>query len=270
MLGYVVLAPVAIIYYWEYGLPKTAKDVFISTFIIEIIEGGIAVIGQVFTDGNLQVAMLSLVIGFASGLVRGTVLAFMHQWNKSTPFRFKIAGLGILGVFGLFYYSGMRPSMPLPPVQQPAPAVSSSDGGMLSPVEPQTTERVPASPVEREATGICSVVTRAFNMNCIFTPAEVDYIIQDGTFYVFFGKYLSVNLKMIEHYNIENILVGVGSDGYQYILGPSFNDELRSLSGTISQAKIARTRDKSVISEYSVPFIRFYTKSVPKEYASSG
>lgn len=107
IFGYVLFAPLAIFYYLRFGRPKTAREIFESTFKIELMEGGVCVLGQVLTDGNLLVASMSLALGFLSGLIRGGGLAFMHQWRQHVNFRHQVAFWSVSIIFASIYFFGI-------------------------------------------------------------------------------------------------------------------------------------------------------------------
>lgn len=109
LLGYVLLAPTAILYYYFYGRPRSASEVFTSTLKIEIVEGGICVVGQLLTDGNFDVAIISLGIGFASGLVRGSVLFVTTKWATDQQFRGSVIFWGFAAICGVIYFLSMKP-----------------------------------------------------------------------------------------------------------------------------------------------------------------
>ncbi len=108
ILGYILLAPTAMIHKLIYGVPKnqSAPEKFKSALKFETAEGAICVFGQVLTDGNLALASLSLGMGVMSGFIRGGGLYFMHRWKKESLFRMSVVFWCVIAVFGFIYFSG--------------------------------------------------------------------------------------------------------------------------------------------------------------------
>lgn len=106
VLGYAAFSPLAWCYYLLFYKPKNAKEIFLSTMKFEMVESGVAVVGQYLTDANLPIALLSLLIGVVSGLVRGGVLAMIYIWNTNPSFRYRSVvvslSLAAFAAYGLF------------------------------------------------------------------------------------------------------------------------------------------------------------------------
>ncbi|SMX28204.1 hypothetical protein TRP8649_02319 [Pelagimonas phthalicica] len=96
LLGYAV-SPLSVIVAWFVGKPKSPGDAFWRAITLELIEGVIAVIGQVITDQNLGVAMWSLGLSAVIAPIRGCVSSFTYAWSTSVVFKFFVL-LSILTV----------------------------------------------------------------------------------------------------------------------------------------------------------------------------
>jgi hypothetical protein len=123
LLGYILLAPAALMYYLFYAKKKnpTPKDIFKSTFKLELGEGAVCVVGQVMTDGNLKMALLSLGIGCASGVIRGGGLSIMEKCRIDVGFKYALTFWIVVAVFGMIYLFGMS-----------SPAHAGGAGGFLT------------------------------------------------------------------------------------------------------------------------------------------
>lgn len=103
ILGYVLLAPLKVLFAKELSVQNEWRGIFKTVFKIEMVEASVCVVGQVMTDGNLAVALFSLVIGFGSGVVRGGAMATMHSWKYNPDFRFQV-GLWAVAVISAIVY----------------------------------------------------------------------------------------------------------------------------------------------------------------------
>lgn len=99
LVGYAV-TPLSVLLAGLAGKAKTPGQAFTRGFGLELVEGGLSVIGQVITDGVLATALWSLGLSAAIAPVRGTVAAFTHSWARSGVFRFLIIVL-VLGLLTL-------------------------------------------------------------------------------------------------------------------------------------------------------------------------
>ncbi|MEL7444332.1 MAG: hypothetical protein AAGK02_00790 [Pseudomonadota bacterium] len=96
LVGYAV-TPLSVVLAGLAGKPKTPGQAFTRGLGLELVEGVLAVVGQVITDGVLATALWSLGLSAVIAPVRGTVAAFTHSWARSTLFRFLIIVL-VLGL----------------------------------------------------------------------------------------------------------------------------------------------------------------------------
>ncbi len=105
-LGYIFCAPAAwlfFIFYGKWGYNASFSEVFKKVFQAELFESGICVFGQVFTDGNFGLALLSVGYGAVSGIIRGGGVAFMYKYKRDSVFRFNV-GIIIAAVIFAFCY----------------------------------------------------------------------------------------------------------------------------------------------------------------------
>lgn len=106
LVGYAV-TPLSVMLAAVAGKAATAGQAFKRGFGLELIEGGLAVIGQIITDGILATALWSLGLSAFIAPIRGFIAAFTHSWLASGFFRFlmMVAILGAIAItlhlFGL-------------------------------------------------------------------------------------------------------------------------------------------------------------------------
>lgn len=101
LLGYAV-SPLSILLAAFIGKPKTPGEAFWRGAGLELLEGLIAVIGQVITDHNFSTAIWSLGLSAVIAPVRGSVAGITLAWQTSAVFKFCVL-LAVLGAvaFGL-------------------------------------------------------------------------------------------------------------------------------------------------------------------------
>lgn len=107
-LGY-GMAPLAAFWAAASGSPNTAGSAFRSAFGLECLEGSIALLGQLATDGNIGTAVMSLALGLIVGVVRGIASAFSFEWGKSTAFRMRFVLSLCVVVATTLYWFGLLP-----------------------------------------------------------------------------------------------------------------------------------------------------------------
>lgn len=99
LIGYAV-TPLSVVLSQIVGKPKSPGQAFRRGPGLEVVEGGLSVIGQVITDGVLATALWSLGLSAVIAPVRATVAWFTHSWAASGVFRFAIM-VGVLGVIAV-------------------------------------------------------------------------------------------------------------------------------------------------------------------------
>lgn len=97
VLGY-AFTPTFFLYIAIKGKPQTAGQIFKTILTVEFFEGSVSVLGQLATDGVFSTAILSLVLSVAVGFIRGSVLAFAHQWSRSDSFKFLVSLIACVAI----------------------------------------------------------------------------------------------------------------------------------------------------------------------------
>ncbi|MEO0624683.1 MAG: hypothetical protein AAFU49_12925 [Pseudomonadota bacterium] len=91
------------------GKPKSAGQAFGRGLGLELVEGGLSVIGQLVTDPTMGTALWSLGLSAVIAPVRGIVAAFTYSWVSSGVFRFLIVLILLAGLAILFDGLGLLP-----------------------------------------------------------------------------------------------------------------------------------------------------------------
>lgn len=94
LIGYAV-TPLSVVLSAIAGKPKNSGEAFMRGLCLELVEGGLSVLGQVITDGMVGPAMWSLGLSVVIAPVRGTVAALTYSWLHSAVFRFLVV-VGVL------------------------------------------------------------------------------------------------------------------------------------------------------------------------------
>lgn len=99
LIGY-AMSPLSVVLSKIVGRPKTPGEAFGRGLVLELIEGGLSVLGQVITHQALGMALWSFGLSAVIAPVRGAVAAFTLSWAQSGLFRFVIL-LGVLGALAI-------------------------------------------------------------------------------------------------------------------------------------------------------------------------
>ncbi|WP_299628365.1 hypothetical protein [uncultured Tateyamaria sp.] len=106
LIGYAV-SPLSVVVAAFMGKPHSPGDAFGRAFSIELVEGAIAVIGQLITDQSFGAAVWSFGLSAVIAPIRGSVAAFTFAWDASGAFKFLVllvvltaalVGLSMLGL----------------------------------------------------------------------------------------------------------------------------------------------------------------------------
>ncbi len=108
IFGYVFFAPLTIFFARELKAQNTPKGVFETVFKVEIIESVVCIVGQLFTDGKLEPAMFSLVLGGFSGIVRGGFQGLKLKFKIEPDFKYTVAIWIIASISAIVYLANLN------------------------------------------------------------------------------------------------------------------------------------------------------------------
>lgn len=87
LIGYAV-SPLSIVVAAFIARPNSPGEAFGRALSLELVEGAIAVVGQLITDQSFGTAIWSLALSGVIAPLRGSVAAFTYAWEASSVFKF--------------------------------------------------------------------------------------------------------------------------------------------------------------------------------------